>query len=142
MTEGTSTERRDWRWDEDGELDGLYVETRAVVVKSGPSAGREKVVFDFHIGLDDELVSVWETAVLKSKFAAELKARQASDFQPGERMKLTPAGMKASANGQYRDFDTWFEHAAPKRSAAELLAEPGTRDEPEDGGVDDDIPFS
>lgn len=135
MSQSTTTERRDWNWDRDGELEGLYVEMRSVVVRNGPSAGKEKIVVDFHVGLGDEPVSVWETAVLRSKFGQELRARRASDFQPGERIKITPLGKKESANGTYRDFAVEFEHAAPKRTAAELLA-----DESEDADVDD-IPF-
>jgi hypothetical protein len=117
----TANSRRDWSWDVDGQLDGMYVETREVVIKNGPSAGRSKLVFDFHVGIHDELVSVWETTVLRSKFRAELQARGASDFELGERIGVTPAGWKESGNGRYRDFDVVFEHAAPKRSAAELL---------------------
>jgi hypothetical protein len=133
MSVTEDTARRDWNWDTDGALDGMYVETREVSIKNGPSAGQTKLVFDFHIGLEDELVSAFETAVLRSKFRIELKARRASDFEPGERMKITPLGMKESANGKYRDFDVWYEHAAPKKSAAELLA----GDEHETADVDD-----
>lgn len=136
MSQSTTTERRDWNWDSDGELEALYVETREVAIKNGPSAGQWKLVFDFHRGLDDELVSVFETAVLRSKFREQLKARRASDFQPGERIKITPLGKRESANGTYRDFAVEFEHAAPKRTAAELL---GDTDEPDEST--DDIPF-
>ena len=75
---------RDWKWDNDGALDGLYVETREVTVRNGPSAGRQKLIFDFHVGVDDEAVSVWETAVLRSKFSKELRARRKPDFEAGE----------------------------------------------------------
>jgi hypothetical protein len=126
-TQATSTDRRDWSWDDDGELDGMYVETRSVTIKNGPSAGQAKLVFDFHVGLADELVSVWETSVLRSKLAAELKARGAPDFEPGERMRITPLAWKESTNGRYRDFGVVLEHAAPKPSAASLLGV----DEPE-----------
>ena len=108
------------------------------MVKNGPSAGKEKLVFDFHVGLDDELVSVWETTVLRSKFREELRARRKPDFEPGERMTITPTGKKESANGVYRDFDITFEHAAPKRSAAELLEDDRRVG---GGGGDDGDPF-
>jgi hypothetical protein len=114
-----ATERRDWNWDHDGKLVGLYVETRQVTVRSGPSAGKEKIVFDFHAGLDDEPVSVWETTVLRSKFRQELRNRRKPDFEPGERITITPTGTKGENN--YRDFDVEFEHAAPKPNALELL---------------------
>ena len=130
--------RRDWNWDSDGELEGHYVETRSVVVKNGPSAGKEKLVFDFHVGLEDESVSVWETAVLRSKFREELRARGESDFEPGERVTITPMGKKEGPNGVYRDFALTFEHGAPKRSAADLLEAGHERaaaddDDPDDG---------
>jgi hypothetical protein len=131
----TRPDRRDWRSDEDGELDATYVALREVTVKSGPSAGQTKLVLDFE-ALDGETVSVWETSVLRSKFAAELRARHKPDFEPGERIKITPLGHKESANGTYRDFDVWFEHAAPKRTAAELL---GGGDDAEE--AEDEIPF-
>ena len=57
--DNTTAERRDWNWDTDGDLDGLYVETRSVTIKNGPSAGQEKLVFDFHVGVNDEPVSAW-----------------------------------------------------------------------------------
>lgn len=119
MDPNTET-RRDWRWDEDGDLDAQYVELREVTVKNGPSAGQTRLVFDFEV-LDGETVSVWETAVLRSKFGAELRARRKPDFEPGERITITPLGYKESANGRYRDFAVEFEHAAPKRTAADLL---------------------
>jgi hypothetical protein len=113
---------RDWSWDEDGVLEGLYVECRLVNVANGPSAGEQKLVYDFHVGLEDELVSVWETSVLNSKFREELKARGKSDFEPGERFVITPKGTRQSASGNtYRDFSVIFEHAAPKLTPAELL---------------------
>ena len=141
VSNATTTERRDWNWETDGALEGLYVETREVTIKSGPSAGQWKLIFDFHVGPDDELVSVFETAVLRSKFREELKARRAADFQHGEKMKITPLGLKESANGTYRDFEISFEHAAPKRSAAQLLAEPRDQDDEPEGGDDGDIPW-
>jgi hypothetical protein len=113
---------RDWNWDADGVLEGLYVETRVVNVANGPSAGERKLVFDFHVGLEDELISVWETSVLNSKFGQELRARGKSDFEPGERFVITPKSTKTSAAGNtYRDFAVVFEHAAPKLTAAALL---------------------
>ena len=129
---------RDWDWDKDGDLEGLYVETRLVNVANGPSAGERKLVFDFHVGVGDELVSVWETSVLNSKFREELKARGESDFQPGERFVITPKAMKTSAAGNgYRDFAVTFEHAAPKPSTAELLAQrEAEKPEHEDGDRD------
>ena len=139
MSQFTTTERRNWNWDADGVLEGMYVETREVAIKHGPSAGQWKLVFDFHRGLEDEFVSVFETAVLRSKLRQELKARRASDFQPGERFVIRPLGFKESANGKYRDFDVEFEHAAPKRSVADLLGDSGSDDEEE--GQDDDTPF-
>jgi len=135
-------QRTDWDWDRDGELQGLYVETRQVTIKNGPSAGKTKLVFDFHVGVDDDTVSVWETTVIRSKFAAELKARGASDFEPGERIKLTPLDWKESANGKYRDFAVWFEHAAPKPTAADLLgADPIDTSERPRFDSDDDVAF-
>jgi hypothetical protein len=129
MSESTEgAERRDWNWDRDGKLVGLYVETRQVTVRSGPSAGQEKLVFDFHVGLDDELVSVWETTVLRSKFRQELRARRKPDFEPGEQFTITPTGKKGE--NSYRDFDVEFEHAAPKPTALDLLD--NESDEPDD----------
>jgi hypothetical protein len=130
-------ERRDWSWDEDGELDGMYVETRPVTIRNGPSAGQEKLVFDFHVGADDQLVSIFESAVIRSRFRQELKRRGKPDFEPGERMRIRPTGKKASANGTYRDFAIDFEHAAPKPTTAELLGV----DDDEDAEGDDGIPF-
>jgi hypothetical protein len=129
---------RDWDWEKDGELEGLYVETRLVNVANGPSAGERKVVFDFHVGLEDELVTVWETSVLNSKLAEELSARGKPDFEPGERFLITPKGTKQSAGGNtYRDFRVTFEHAAPKPSTADLLAQrEAEKPEPQD-----DAPF-
>ncbi len=138
MNDNSET-RRDWKWDDDGELDAMYRELREVTIRNGPSAGQAKLVFDFE-ALDGETVSVFETTVLRSKFAAELRARRKPDFEPGERIKITPLGRKKSANGEYRDFELWFEHAAPKRSAAELLsdASDNTTDEEQN---DADLPF-
>ncbi len=59
------SDRRDWNWDTDGALEGIYVETREVAIKNSPSAGHWKLVFDLHVGLEDELVSVFETAVVR-----------------------------------------------------------------------------
>jgi hypothetical protein len=92
--EATTSNRRDWNWDSDGKLEGLYVETRQVTIKNGPSAGKSKLIFDFHVGLEDERVSVWEATVLRSKFREELTRRGAFDFDPGERITITPLGMK------------------------------------------------
>jgi hypothetical protein len=123
--ESTTTERRDWDWDKNGVLEGMYVSTREVIVKNGPSAGKSKVVFDFHVGLEDELVSVWETAVLRSEFSKELRARRKDDFEPGERIRIEPQGYKEGQNGKYRAFaPIVYEHAAPKKTTAELLASP------------------
>src|SRR5512132_397105 len=83
-------ERRDWNWDRDGQPAGLYVETRQVAVKHGPSAGREKLVFDFHVGLDDNPVSVWETTVLRSKLARELRDRRKPDLRAGRTIRDHP----------------------------------------------------
>jgi len=139
VNHSNTTERRDWSWDDDGALVDTphYVEAREVVVKNGPSAGKTKIVFDFQVGLEDRLVSIWETTVLRSKFREELKARAKSDFETGEVIKITPLGMKESANGTYRDFSVEFEHAAPRKSAAELLAADG-----EDDDDVDDIPYA
>jgi hypothetical protein len=141
MSVPETTERRDWKWDEDGELDGLYVETRPVVIKNGPSAGKTKLIFDFHLAKNDDSVSVWETTVLKSKFAEELRNRRKSDFEYGERFVIRPIGMKAGVNGSYRDFDVTFEHAAPRPSTAELLEASGDTDD-EPAAADVDIPFA
>jgi hypothetical protein len=120
--ENNSETRRDWNWDKDGALEGLYLETREVVVKEGPSAGKSKLIFDFHTGFEDETVSVWETAVILSEFTRELRARRKADFEPGERIVITPAGKATGQNGTYHKFEFEFEHAAPKPTAAELLA--------------------
>ena len=117
----------------------MYVETRPVVPKSGPSAGKEKLVFDFHVGADDELVSVWETAVLRSKLARELRERRKADFEPGEHMVIAQLEKKTGPNGPYRDFDIEFQFAAPKRIAADLLN--AEEDEQDGEDADYDIPF-
>ena len=145
----TITERRDWDFAADGELDGMYVETRSVTIKNGPSAGQTKTVVDFHVGPDDELVTVWPPTVLKRMFREELKRRGKSDFEPGERMLIRPKGKRTGPNGPYWDFENVeFEHAAPKPSAVDLF-----RNEPQDEdapalpagepatSADDDIPF-
>ena len=142
----TADKHRDWNW-EDGTLEGLYVETREVSIRNGPSAGTAKLIFDFHVGLGDELVSVFETAVLRSKFANELRARRKQDFEPGESIRIEPLEWRETANGRYRDFDVTFEHAAPKRTAADLLSSEASDDVDEaDSGPsrpadDGDIPF-
>ena len=123
------TDRRDWSWDNDGALDGMYVETRSVAIRNGPSAGKSKLLFDFHLSADDSSVSVWETAVLRSKFREELKRRGKPEFEAGERIVITPTGTKEGVNGTYRDFAIEFEFAAPKPTTAELL---GMDDEPDD----------
>lgn len=64
---------------------------------------------------------MFETAVLRSKFRNELQRRHKPDFEPGERITITPLGLRDGVNGSYRDFDVVFEHAAPPRSTAELL---------------------
>jgi hypothetical protein len=138
----TIGERRDWNWDDDGTLDGMYVETRQVTVKNGPSAGQTKLVFDFHVGSDDERVSAFETTVLRSKFARELHARGRGDFELGERITIEPLGWKESGNGKYRDFDVDFEHAAPRRSTAELLGANAEQAPPLDDGETDAIAAS
>lgn len=123
MSNNTAGDRRDWNWDRDGALEGgHYVATREVTIRNGPSAGQEKLIFDFHVGLEDEEVSVWETAVLRSRFLAELRTRGKPDFEPGERITIRPLGKREGANGAYMDFEVEFEHAAPRRSAVELLS--------------------
>jgi hypothetical protein len=140
VTVHESTGRRDWNWDTDGALEGLYVETRQVTVRSGPSAGQSKLIFDFHVGTDAEEVSVWETTVLRSKFREELQRRGEPDFEPGERIRITPQGWQKGPRGSYLDFDVSFEHAAPKKTTAELLGvHESDVDEP--AQPDDDIPF-
>jgi hypothetical protein len=145
MSTTDATARRDWNWDSGGTLDGLYVETRQVTPKSGPSAGTTKLVFDFRVGPDDELVTVWENTVLRSRFGQELVRRGKDDFEPGERITVTPLGWKDGARDRYRDFDITFEFAAPKPSAAELLAadtgEPDREPGPPQPKQSDDIPF-
>ncbi len=84
-------------------------------------------------------MSVWETAVLKSKLRKELRERRKADFEPGERMAITPLGTKDGANGPYRDFAVEFEHAAPKRTTADLLS--ADDDDEPDVAADDDISF-
>lgn len=114
--------RRDWDWERDGDLDGMYVETRLVHVKNGPSAGQVKPVLDFHVGIEDELITVWPPAVLRRQFREELQLRNKLDFEPGERFQVSPKGKKDGPNGPYWDFaDTLFEFAAPKPSAAAML---------------------
>jgi hypothetical protein len=149
VSQSTTTERRDWNWERDGVLDGHYVETRQVTVKNGPAAGKQKLVFDFHVGTSDEPVSVWETAVIRSKFQQELRRRGKPDFEAGEQITITPNGTKTGAHGDYRDFEIDFEHEAPKRTAAELLGDPGPENDSADPGpevdtaadADSDIPF-
>jgi hypothetical protein len=129
---------RDWDWDTDGELDGMYVEARLCRIKGGPSAGQDKLRFEFHQGLEEEAVGFWETAVLKSKFRQELKLRGKPDFEPGERMQITPKGKKRNADGDrtYLDFEVEYEHAAPRPTTADLL---GVDDQTKP--AEDDIPF-
>jgi hypothetical protein len=152
--DSTTETRRDWNFDRDGQLIGQYVETRPVTIRNGPAAGKQKIVFDFHVG--DETISVFETSVIKSKLRDELNKRGAGDFEPDETITITPTGTKTGASGyDYRDFDVDFEHKAPKRSTADLLAvadgdaDPGPEEDPNDPGPepdlaadhDDDIPF-
>jgi hypothetical protein len=119
--DSSTAQRRDWNWEKDGALDGMYAETRTVTPKDGPSKGQEKVIFDFEVD-DDEIVSVWSTTVIASKLARELAVRGKSDFEPGERFTISPTGWKESGVGNsYRDFEIGFEHAAPKKTTAELL---------------------
>ena len=130
----TSEYPRTWNWDEDGDLDGRYVEMRSVTIKNGPSVGQSKLLFDFHLTDTDESVSVWETAVLRSKFRRELKARRKPDFEPGEQMVIRPTDWKEGPNGKYRNFEVEFERAAPKPTAADLLGTDKSTDEPDDVG--------
>jgi hypothetical protein len=113
-------ESRTWDWKKDGDLDGKYIETRSVHVNSGPSAGQSKLLFEFRLSTG-ELVDVWETAVLKSRFRRELELRGKPDFEAGERIQITPKGMREGPNGTYRDFDVTFEHAAPEPTLRDLL---------------------
>lgn len=138
---GKLAEHRDWNWETDGTLEGLYVETRQVTIKNGPSAGKTKIVFDFHVGLEDEEVSVWETSVIRSEFLKELRNRDKPDFEPGERITIEPAGEKEGAKGSYRAFNITFEFAAPKRTTAELLAAEPKADEPKAVVPDGEVPF-
>jgi hypothetical protein len=130
----TLTDRRDWDFAVDGDLDAMYVEMRTFTLKTGPSAGKTKVAVDFHHGPDDELVSVIPATVLASKFREELQRRNTADLEPGERIKIhRHSEKKESANGFYWDFDVEFEYAAPKPTAAEMLgaaAEGSSVDEP------------
>jgi hypothetical protein len=141
-----SETRRDWDFQRDGALDGLYVELRQVMVKSGPSAGKRKVVLDLHVGLEDELVSVFPSTVALRKLREELARRGTTDFEPDERLKIArPGAKKQGPNGGYWDDDVWFEHAAPKPTAAEMLGasdEPASSDERPEFSGDDDIAFS
>ena len=73
-------ERRDWSWKHDGALDGMYVETRMVRVKNGPSAGKAKAVLDFHVGPDDELVTAWPTTVVRNHLRRELKPPEVDEM--------------------------------------------------------------
>ncbi len=136
MDSTESTERRDWDFGSDGDLDGLYVETRQVTIKNGPSAGQTKAVLDFHVGVDDEPVTVWPPTVLRRMLKEELTRRHKPDFEPGERMVVRPKGKRTGPNGQYWAFDdVVFEFAARKPTAVDLLA--GGDDVAED--EDDDI---
>jgi hypothetical protein len=122
-TDNQDTQFRDWDWEQDGALDGMYVETRLVHVKNGPSAGQVKPVVDFHVGVDDELVTVWLPTVLRRMFREELQLRRKSDFEAGERIKVTPRGKRRGPNGSYWDFeDPIFEFPAPRPTAATMLA--------------------
>jgi hypothetical protein len=130
MDSTETTERRDWDFDRDGKLVGLYVETRQVTIKNGPSAGQSKAMIDFHVGVEDELVTVWPPAVLRRMLCEELRRRRKPDFEAGEQIEITPRGKRTGANGPYWDFDdVVFEFAAPKPTAADLL---GESDDPAD----------
>jgi hypothetical protein len=137
---------RDWKWDSDGELHGRYVETRLCRIKTGPSAGQEKLRFEFHAVADDESIGVWESAVLRSKLAEELRLRRKldptkGDFEPGEEMRIKPRGKVRNAAGDatYLDFEPIiFEHAAPRPTTADLL---GAEAEKPTESADDGIPF-
>jgi hypothetical protein len=129
----TDEQSRDWDWDVDGSLEGMYVEARLCHIKDGPSAGQDKLRFEFHLPPDDESVGFWETTVLKSKFREELKLRGKSDFEPGELITIRPTGKKKNARGDrsYRDFDIGYEYAAPRPSTLDLLAA-GDEEPPDD----------
>jgi hypothetical protein len=138
----TSTEtRKDWDFDRDGPLDGLYVETRQVTIRNGPSAGQTKPVIDLHVGVDDELVTLWLPAVLRRMLADELRLRGQPDFESGEHMRIVRKPEKRSGvNGDYWDFEpVVFEHPAPRPDAAAML---GTGLEDAFAvGTDDEIGF-
>jgi hypothetical protein len=134
---------RIWKWDQDGTLEGLYVCGREVHVSQGPSAGKTKLTWGFHVGLEDELVTVFETAVLVSEFAKELALRGKPDFEPGERITIKPGAKRPTRNGQntYRPLEISYEHAAPQPTMAErLVARARSEPDPEPNG-DDDLPF-
>jgi hypothetical protein len=142
------TPRRDWDLARDGDLDGRYVELRKVVVKNGPSAGQVKLVLDLHVGLNDELVSLFPGTVALRQLREELERRAAADFEPGERIKIARGEKRQGVNGSYWVDQIWFEHAAPKPSAADLLRVEEQADfasgEPQlllEGGSEDETPF-
>jgi hypothetical protein len=80
----THITNRDWKFSTDGDLDGLYVETRQVTTRDGET----KAVADFHLAANDELVTVWPATVLKNKLRRELRQRRKADFEPGERIQI------------------------------------------------------
>ena len=141
----TETERRDWDFAKDGDLEGLYVETRRVTIANGPSAGTTKPVLDFHAGTDEELVTYWPSAVARRKLSEELSVRGKPDFEPGERIRISrPKDKTLGKNGPYWNDQVEFEFAAPKPTAADLLG--GHIDQVEDrpsfDSDDSDLPFA
>jgi hypothetical protein len=144
MNPSTATERRDWDFAKDGDLEVLYVETRRVTIANGPSAGHTKPVLEFHVGIDDELVTYWPSAVARRKLSEELNLRGKPDFEPGERIRISrPEEKTLGKNGLYWADEVEFEFAAPKPTAADLLG--GSLDQVEDrprfDSDDSDIPF-
>ena len=126
---------------------GRGKQLRVVAIDDFPHAelveqGTTKPVLDFHVGLEDETVTVWPPKVLKGHFREELRRRGKPDFEPGEHIRVTPKGKRDGVNGPYWDFEpTWFEHAAPKPSAAELLADSDEDGHEDASPPDDDPPF-
>ena len=148
----TETTRRDWDWSSDGALEGLYVETRSSHDQERPVGRQDEARARLPHrprGRDGHGLA---PAVLKRHFREELQRRGKANFEPGERIRVTPKGKREGENGAYWDFEpTWFEHAAPKPTAAELLdagsddalataSPPANGDEGIAAG-DDDIPF-
>jgi hypothetical protein len=138
-----TTYPRTWMFDEDGDtVEGSFLE-----LGEAPTAGygHKPIV---NLDVDGEQRTVWFFhEALASKFNRELERRQALDFNPGERIRITRLGRRESETSgrKYVDYAVQFLDA-PKRSAADILGAVVSETAGEEGGDkpedDDDIPFS